>query len=309
MTTIVVSLLGTNTAPNFKILPPQWLVGDTRILLVENYVSRLVSGYLVSNCDVLVEIGVLQDVSITEQIPRLWVPRVTKTRQINRINKIGSLYPNFCELATQRLKDLRGEYKYPTVIKSDFGARGLAQFKIPACTFMPSVLQALLSYAESKDLTALKRALPNIDLENRLEDEEAIKLITQNPRELLIQQFIPVVCELRLLVAKIDGEYRILRRWRDRTEGEYPQASDTLDRPVAWMEEHYETHAKTIMSFINELDPIFGSVDIFFTEDGKWGCFEYQPEFSAEAFDENEILAFHRDFITSCAVHLTKSIG
>jgi len=243
-------------------------------------------------------------------MPYLALIRASKRNQVDRINGAGMPQPNFRKLLTNDLWRVRADLPYPSVIKPTFAARGIGQLLLPEHQDLETVKLAIANRTTTEELLT---AIPNSVFSTHGEHIEGLRQLRQSSKELLIQEYIPnIECEMRLLVAKIDDKYRMLRRWRNIIESPFPQAGDTIplneetgEHP-AWMEQYYKKHEVEIVDFVKDLDPIFGSVDIFFTSTGEWGCFEYQPEFSSEAFGIDEVRSLHMDFITSLALKFNK---
>lgn len=312
MKTIIVGLDGLAYAPNFNCVPPAWKASGVRVVVHSDPRDVLFDGELVANCDVALSFGVELLRVEPRSLPYLALIRASKRNQIDRINGAGVLQPNFRKLVTNDLWQVRADLPYPSVIKPTFAARGIGQLLLPEYQDLETVKLAIANCTTTEELLA---AIPNTVFSTHGEhsEGEGLRQLRQSSKELLIQEYIPNIdCEMRLLVAKINGEYRILYRGRTLTSAPFPQASDTIPCDPAtgentlWVEEIYKKHRDEIVGFVKDLDPIFGSVDIFFTTTGEWGCFEYQPEFSSEGFGIDEVRNLHMDFITSFALKFNK---
>lgn len=281
--------LSDDACPNFKMLSP---VIEISNLNIEIYIHRTpIIKYddleVVSNFDYFIDFSYEPDSLIKLLLPDKYIniPRHSKTRQfinirnfnLTRGNKTRLLKPNNYHtiINSNNLTPLAQigtplcEY---VVIKNEFGARGTDQVKLPTkflISFFDNAIGA--TYEEIKKL-------PYVELSSKYHDIPFSSVV-----DLTVTEFIPNISkEWRIIVS---GDNIVAREREINTDLKtFPQAN----LPCNYHEEiSYEplsscfsiASIEVITSFINYIGMKFGSIDLYVTNDGDLGIFEYSTEY------------------------------
>lgn len=226
-------------------------------------------------------------------------PRLSRMTQYLKISKFNEsrtktqqlFIPNYY-LATER----EGEHVYVTnfgipegdrvVIKETLGARGSNQVVVPS-----NMVTTLLKHSKGLTMAEVKVKFPDFIYSDGTTWD---KVMFEKPSDLFISQLVSSVkSEWRLLVGgdKIYGRERMIK------QGPYPQANLDHDVFVTVPEVKYELienmFSEELVSALHDLTDFIGlpigSIDLFLTEDGRYGIFEYSTQFAFMGADNNFI--------------------
>lgn len=172
------------------------------------------------------------------------------------------------------------------VIKEQFGARGSNQVVVPS-----NMVTTLLKHSKGLTMAEVKVKFPDFIYSDGTTWD---KVMFEKPSDLFISQLVPSVkSEWRLLVGgdKIYGRERMIK------QGPYPQANLDHDVFVTVPEVKYELienmFSEELVSALHDLTDFIGlpigSIDLFLTEDGRYGIFEYSTQFAFMGADNNFI--------------------
>ena len=242
--------------------------------------------------------------------PRL--KRMTQYLKISKFNesraKTQQLFiPNYY-LATERT----GEHVYVTnfgipvgdkvVIKETLGARGSNQIVVPT-----NMVTTLLKHTRGLTLGEVKAKFPDLIYS---EGTNMDAIFFEKPADLFMSELVSgVKNEWRLLVGgdKIYGRERVIK------QGPYPQAN--LDHDVfptvsevkyAPIEEMFdETLVQTLHAMVDFINLPLGSIDLFLTEEGRYGIFEYSTQFAFLGADN----FFIRNLLIDGITHVLRKEG
>lgn len=181
------------------------------------------------------------------------------------------------------------------IIKPSDGARGSNHLVVPA-NMVPSVVR----YLPGLKLKDFSKKFPDIIISKGSDMDEVVYPTLDEM----------VVCERLTNVTK---EYRLLTsagkiyyRERSRIPGSYTQANLNLDSfSNISMAEYLDMEdgtfpielCETLKEFIKYVDLPFGSIDLYHTEDDKWGIFEYSEQFGFHGADVGFIRKLHLDAV------------
>ena len=180
------------------------------------------------------------------------------------------------------------------VIKEQFGARGGQQIVVPV-----NMLTSLLKHTKGLTMAEVKDKFPDLIYS---ESTNWDKVFFKKPTELFISDLIPnVKQEWRLLVGGDD----IYGREREIKPGSYRQANLELNKFHNVPEVKYEpienmfdeNLVNSLKDFVNFIDLPLGSLDLFLTEDGKYGLFEYSVQYGFHGTNPQFIRQLHLDGI------------
>lgn len=172
------------------------------------------------------------------------------------------------------------------VIKEQFGARGSNQIVVPS-----NMVTTLLKHTRGLTLGEVKAKFPDLIYS---EGTNMDAIFFEKPADLFMSELVSgVKNEWRLLVGgdKIYGRERVIK------QGPYPQAN--LDHDVfptvsevkyAPIEEMFdETLVQTLHAMVDFINLPLGSIDLFLTEEGRYGIFEYSTQFAFMGADNHFI--------------------
>lgn len=170
------------------------------------------------------------------------------------------------------------------VIKEQFGARGSNQVVVPS-----NMVTTLLKHSKGLTMAEVKAKFPDLIYS---EGTNMDAVFFNKPADLFMSELVPKVKnEWRLLV----GGRRIYGRERMIKQGPYPQAN--LDHDVfptvqtvnySPIEEMFDKDlVDTLHAMVDFINLPLGSVDLFLTEDGRYGIFEYSTQFAFVGADNH----------------------
>lgn len=320
MDQVTISIRRIEYTDNLETLPPQF----ERDGLVYNIHTTPRVTYqcgehpqLTKNFDLLLDFIILNPDPYTEALlGSCYRPhrRKSKTEQLltvsKAINTLSPVYQTYfehprhhCTLGMEGpLKACGAGVSGRFVVKEENGARGDGQAIIPAhlaSTFLTDPKR----YSETREVLAAK--YPSVVFSQKP---------TEGPffpghGEMMVTDYVEdVKTEWRLMV----GGETVLGYQRRRKEGDYPQANLDGEGPHPAEPIELKTlsellpgeQGKAVYRLIKALGLTLGSVDLYLTEEGKLGVFEYCPQFGYYGIDPNQIQRLHEDFI----VHEVKTI-
>lgn len=172
------------------------------------------------------------------------------------------------------------------VIKEQFGARGSNQVVVPS-----NMVTTLLKHSRGLTMAEVKTKFPDLIYS---EGTNPDAIFFNKPADLFMSELVPAVKnEWRLLVGgdKIYGRERVIK------QGPYPQANLDHDvfptvqtvvyEPIEDMFD--EALVKTLHAMVDFIKLPLGSVDLFLTQDGRYGIFEYSTQFAFHGADNHFI--------------------
>lgn len=193
------------------------------------------------------------------------------------------------------------------VIKHQFGARGSNQVVVPS-----NMLTTLLKHTRGLTIGEVKKKFPDLIYSDGTKLDE---VFFNKPSDLFISELVPEVrTEWRLLV----GGSGIYARERSIKQGPYPQAN--LDHNVfptlpvvnyEPIEDVFEEQlVNTLRDLVKYINLPLGSIDLFLTQDNRYGIFEYSTQFAFVGADNHFIRQLLLDGISSvvCKDKLFKEI-
>ncbi|QNR51785.1 hypothetical protein Xoosp14_94 [Xanthomonas phage Xoo-sp14] len=329
--TLVVAIVHTLT--QFQHLPPQWLANDCRTRIVVTNDMRYVienDNTVTKNFDMGITTDDVNFISgggthsntrrnnahLTDYVEGMhYQARETKTAQTLRMASLARLLQlkNFIspriystQFADNRNSTFGPDIRGRVVVKPIDGARGIGQIVADMDKITPAALMILIKAAKDKDafLEALEKLKPHVEYHIGHGDiEEGLTSLVE--QGFFVQQQVPnVTAEFRLILTHKSEVAMIFKRKRDNiplsddaNAFDYKQATGVtvlLEEAKPTGEYELNVHLDEITTFLKELDIPLNSVDLFFTDDGKWGVFEYCPQFGTEGIDQKIMEPFLR---------------
>lgn len=205
------------------------------------------------------------------------------------------------------------------VVKPMDGARGVGQFVIDLTYVNLSQFNKVITrYLASEPCDVKFKALidsfeGHVQYYSRDEEHEGEGLQALKEQGAVVQSFIPnVVAEYRVITG-INGEpvYYQRRKLRD-PDSEYPQATGGGNlihmvpeepHPFADLDNQHDLF-KYLCNYI--IGPL-SSIDLFFTEDGQWGIFEFCNQFGVTGIPATTAEQIHADFLKSVVYDFIKA--
>lgn len=188
----------------------------------------------------------------------------------------------------------------PLVIKADNSARGVGQIVFDPKIVPLSKLLTAISHRRLDDIHGMGLKVTYDDREN---EEQALQQIFES-------------FHIQKLVTNITAESRILAfgedqaQWltfdRMRHPGEYVQARGNqrmADTGMLFRECAHWQEIKTLILHLLKKTPVL-SLDVFYTDDGKWGIFEYSNQFGMDFIDHK----VRQSFLRNACEHLVEEL-
>lgn len=197
------------------------------------------------------------------------------------------------------------------VVKPIDGARGIGQFlvdpsKIPLAVVVDVLDRFRNDRIEAKDvLSALRKYDPELKYSTAGENSEHEGLLAIYSQGFCIQDYIPnIKAEYRLITGYGDSPtYCQKRTVRAADATNFAQATGSETNSAKGDDicdvEHVLKGAdyEGLMEFIKTVIGPLSSVDLFVTEDGKWGIFEYCNQFGIKGVPIKTVQRMHKDVL------------
>ena len=241
-------------------------------------------------------------------------PRPNRATQYIKISNFNKVYTNLDAkifiprfyLATANTGEHVAitDFGLPTcdkvVIKRTRGARGSNQMVVPT-----NMLTTLLKHTKGLTLGEVKQKFPDLIYSDGSNYDE---IWYEQPSDIFISELITgVTNEWRLLV----GGDNIYARERTIKVGPYNQANLDLDLfhnipevkylPIAEMFD--EKLVETLHKLVKYIDLPVGSLDLFKTEDGRIGIFEFSTQYAFHGADPHFVRKLLMDGIASVIIN------
>lgn len=325
MHTIVIAITLSNMN-NFKHLPEQFTLGSgkgtRRIITHSDPRVSIVEDDTLANFDLLINESFSAEVHRTtrwdeilpsNQIVTLPRPgKAVQAIQMHRAAKAAKLrnyrhvptWDNFSSPTDScNPWTFASGYKGQVVIKTMNGARGVGQVQFDSNVVpVDFVLQCIDQ--GSKGLEKLKERHPSVAIPTeRAHNDREVPSLLQS--DLFLQEVVENVdAEYRMLL-RPDGEHWIYRRDRKPQDG-FLQATGEFDEytpenDYTYLSNHpqLKQHCGEIYELFLALGMSYGAVDLFTTNGGSWGVFEYSNQFGTVGYKLSDMTQYHIDFIAS----------
>ena len=301
---------------NIGILPPSHVYENDKIgHVIFHEDPRVETGSNLSNCDFHIDFNMGQPNVLHRHHfgdRYIHLPRVSKQQQYLNMQSFNKTVSEPLEMPTVYMSTQRMDKEttlpisnigIPScdklVIKHAHGARGSNQLVVPT-----NMLQTVLKEAINSDLDlgGIKERFPDIILTEG--SDTSLKLLDSYDNFVVTEFVAGIQKEWRLLV----GGENIYFRERVINEGEYPQANLNVqvyhNSPVVEYKPLSESSVppeviKTLEEYIKYINLPIGSLDLYKDAEGRWGIFEYSPQFAFHGADPAFIRQIHLDAIES----------
>lgn len=195
------------------------------------------------------------------------------------------------------------------IVKPRDGARGIGQFLIDP-TIIPFVVftEKLARYRGDKItgeelLNDLRKIDPNLKYSTAGENYENEGLLCLKLQDFMIQSYVPNIKAEYRIITNGRGDVGYCQKRDIRKDSAFPQAtgSDTnsilADDVIPIKEVLSATQVKELNLMMREVVGPMSSADLFVTEDGRWGIFEYCNQFGIVGVPMKIARDLHKDFI------------
>ena len=325
------AVVATHAMNNWDVLGQGVVVGDYEVYFHRDPRMSIQDGRVRFNFDVVVDDGSLMIDKM--KLHHLVPPRRVHT--IKRYNKVeqqmrllalvelnndeenGFLFKNFYPLTMHHNPQMNGfsqliNPERPVVIKPLDGARGIGQFLVdPAMiplTVVVDVLDGLVRGRVEIDdvLPTLRKFDPTFEYATSGEREENEGLHAIKSQGFCIQDYVPKIkLEYRLLTGQ-DGEIAYCQRRdiRSKNNTGFAQATGSEansakgDDIVAIRDVLSGSDLQGLQEMARLVGPL-SSIDLFITEDEKWGIFEYCNQFGMKGVPIQLAQTLHSEMILS----------
>jgi hypothetical protein len=197
------------------------------------------------------------------------------------------------------------------VVKPLDGARGIGQIVANLDEILPSTLAQLLSKANQGSeefLLAVKEHAPHVEYHvghgSTFEGTQALA-----SQGYVVQELIPDVVEEYRIILDVDSKPAwFVKRRRDSlphdasiNQHDYRQATGAarVKSEVNFTKIIDYPHKGEVTAALKALHLPFNSVDLFITKDGRWGIFEYCPQWGTDGLPMQEITTWMMDQVAT----------
>lgn len=197
------------------------------------------------------------------------------------------------------------------IVKPADGARGIGQFllkldKIPFVVFIDTLDRYRTSKITEEQFWLALNKFPGCYVYSTAgEHREHEGLVALKQQGYVVQSFVKDVCTEYRLLTDLDGKiaYCQVRGIRDKGQSEFPQATGSETNSIEGddivpIEEVLSKRTLKDLNAIasNVVGPL-SSIDLFLTEDGRWGIFEYCNQFGIKGVPMETTYKLHYDFV------------
>ncbi len=330
----ITAVIASNTMNNWDVLSQGIILGDDEYQVVFHRDPRMSineSG-VHFNFDIVVNDGnlTIDDIAISELVPAQAIHTI---RRYNKVEQQLRLL-NYVTSHKQYLADRSGSFKNfypvithhhhqsmglthlinpsnPVVIKPLDGARGIGQFlidpkKVPLIAVIDILDRYRVGRLNAEDvLPALKKYDPELRYATAGENREGEGLSVILSQGYCIQSYIPTIAEEYRLITGSGGAiaYCQKRTVRKASNSDFAQAtgsdanscvgSDVCDIESVLAKKDLKELGELTRDVIGPLS----SIDLFLTEDGKWGIFEYCNQFGIKGVPFETTRKMHADLL------------
>ena len=271
------------------------------------------------NCDMLFDFEEKASKVLETLLPVVKTERLSKTQCMVKLNLFCKNFDNFHPINVYFIhKSVKGYGEQeilsydplPDVLiaKKDIGAEGKYQIKIPTKDISLDYL-FISKLRENKYRTELMEKFPGLvfstssheELEENISDGSDHGW-TSSYGDYCFCDFVPnVVSEYRVLLSAV-GEHLVYKR-NFRNSDTYQQVCNGFNKDENaipyrdWLAGLPCALGKEIHETINWLGD-YGAVDLFITDESKWGIFEWSNQFGIYGNDPQEMIKLHKDYIS-----------
>lgn len=315
---------------NFNHASPSFTIGDVEVLVHASPYIAIDGDKVDTNFDLLIQSGLTPTpgAGLLEQHQVVDLPRHAKSRQVIEVNRIAekiaaqhylSVLTRYCNKFSYTTPTTGGiaDLGRHVVIKPEHGARGIGQYVVDThAVSIENVLKAL----ENKLLPSQKeiqQLFPKgVFLATDKERSAGVGQAALTDQNYIVQGIVPsVVAEVRVLLSPVSPNLYIDRTIiKKGTSGvSYSQATGADGSAKVTASQlsatNFSKHFGDLvcLSAIEEIEEFldmmkssicpFGSVDLFVTETGDWGVFEYGNQFGSAAYHPQKITDLHQQTI------------
>lgn len=249
---------------------------------------------------------------------KLVMPRYRKSYQAYMMNNVAEahpeLYSDYNQLVTYDINnaDDCGYRNMPLlpegrwVLKSNVGARGVAMLFFNVERKSNSTLTTALKKLDDA-FTAANGGIPKLEDPNcqfivgDYRGEEEIANIWRSERGWCLQQVVPDVKQEYRIIKGIDEIEFILERPTHKVGGQQVVSAESdklvFSRHSGGAITPEKIFDGNIIKFIIDALPNCSSIDLYRTESGKWGIFEFSNQFFLEDIPQEDVVVTHKNWL------------
>ena len=315
---------------NFRHTPARFTRGDVEVLIHSDPRIEIDGDRVVTNFDLLIESGMspTKGSGLVDQSMVVALPRHAKSRQVVELSRIADrmdalhfIQPltRYCNQHTWTgtsvggIADL-GRY---VVIKPEHGARGIGQYVVDTKRVKIAAVLTDIENGKLPDAETIKEKYDDAVYlatdKEKTEGEGSQVIVGQG---YIAQSVIPgIVAECRVLISPCSSNVYLDRSIKKKSKVGivYSQAtgadSESGDATTKLTHTQFnkfipracnDSYAKEITQFLHQMSQDicpFGSVDLFITEGGHGGVFEYCNQFGTVGYNPRQMADLHSDAI------------
>ena len=322
MKTYIVAFDDINAINNFKHVPCRFIKDDIEVVIHLNPIAEISASEYILNYDLLISSHHFTETAkiCSNGIPypennRVFLQRYSKIEQAVGLKQIAKKLSlsNFYTLDIWvTANDSNWAFNNaPTkcfIIKCNDGARGIGQILVKDNIPLSELLNAIndCEMTTEKLLQQFPSIIYNTEGENYA--NEGLNMLRQQGFHAV--EYIPnIVSEYRFTIINNNLCYPVKRFVK--TTSDYKQVTGAPAVRDSTISEfgnvnELKPFMEEINAVISQLNIKFGSCDIFVMDDGRWGLFEFCNQFGTSAYDPEDMIEIHQDFIISQIKKLCK---
>lgn len=312
---------------NFFCLPQGTIINNKKVLFTNQPRYDIVDGRLETNFDYLITDGTVSNAysdNIVDMLPKEKVAVLRRYSKITQSIRLTKYVSKYTPLAMDSLNIIIPKVYFSeetltlnhivpngikVVIKPIHGARGIGQFvidtsKVPFKTIHELIFKFTENKLEIDELFQKLEPWKDCYIYSKGTEHHEYEGLYLLKNGYMVQEYID----------KVNSEYRVITDYKgdiaycqkrsivEKSPG-YPQAigseiiTSERDDIVDFSEEF--SNSLVMSNFIKEVVGPMNSVDLFVTEDGKWGIFEHCNQFGMSGVPNEIAFKLHKDFISN----------
>lgn len=207
------------------------------------------------------------------------------------------------------------------VIKPNDGARGIGQFVVDTSNITTQAFLAEFykSFEESvtdsavEDFCKRMNGIASYHSDNENGRHEGIhSLLGQGA---VVQSFVPnIAAEFRLITNALGDVTYVQKRRIERVDSGFPQAigsgvGDSTDKCVCLTDVLSPESIKMLNYVARTAIGPMNSIDLFVTDDGHWGIFEFCNQFGTTGIPSDQLIKMHVDYVVGLIDRYLKGVS
>lgn len=224
-----------------------------------------------------------------------------KELKINNYRSIKTASNNVAGTKDINLFSFGNAFSGKVVIKPLDGARGIGHILMDTNMYQPYHVLDFILKSKVVDVEILQETFPGVVFTTARELSQGEGVQSLRDYGVVMQEFVPNIKEeYRIIFTPDDQCYAIPRPISDSS---YPQPEQPSHNPhtLQEMKQTFNELPKALIldlkKILRKIDLEFGSLDLFITDDGQWGIFEYCNQFGINGINLQDARQLHRNVL------------